>query len=83
MNFQEDIPSIPIQICKIHDVILFDLTSMQGATEICDYPELVREPLRLEPNFNFFPEHLTELSVLGERMYSFVVDKHGFNGKKV
>ena len=48
MNFQDDMPSIPIDDFKDHYVLVFDLTSMQDATENCHYPELVREPLRLE-----------------------------------
>ena len=42
MNFQDDIPSIPIDNFKDHYVLVFDLTSMQDATENCHYPELVR-----------------------------------------
>ena len=48
MNFQEDIPQIPIDIFKDHYVLVFDLTSMQDATENCHYSELVGEPLSLE-----------------------------------
>ena len=48
MNFQDDIPSIPIDDFKDHYVLVFELTSMQDATENCHYPELVGEPLRLE-----------------------------------
>ena len=45
MNFQDDIPSIPIDKFKDHYVLLFDLTSMQDAFENCHYPELVvRDP---------------------------------------
>ena len=68
MNFQDDIPSIPIDNIKDHYVLLFDLTSTQDATESCHYPKLVGEPLRLELNFTFPLEHVTELIVLGERM---------------
>ena len=32
LNFQDDIPSIPIDDFKDHYVLLFDLTSMQNAT---------------------------------------------------
>ena len=64
MNFQDDIPSIPIDNFKDHYVLVFDLTSMQDATENCHYPELVGEPLRLELNFTFPREHVTELIVL-------------------
>ena len=38
MNFQDDIPSIPIENFKDHYVLVFDLTSMQDATENCHYP---------------------------------------------
>ena len=34
-NFQDDIPSIPIDNFKDHYVIVFDLTSMQDATQNC------------------------------------------------
>ena len=47
MNFQDDIPSIPIDKFKDHYVLVFDLTSMQDATEKCRYLELVGEPLSL------------------------------------
>ena len=75
MNFQDDIPSIPIDNFKYHYELVFDTTSMHDATENCHYPELVGEPLRLELNFNFPLEHVTELIVLGERMSSVEVDK--------
>ena len=50
-NFQDDIPSIPIDNFQDRYVLVIDFTSMQDATEHCHYPELVGEPLRLEPNF--------------------------------
>ena len=83
MNFQDDIPSIPIDDFKDHYVLVFDLTSMQDATEICHYPERVGEPLRLELNFTHPLENVTELIVLGERMSSVAVDKFGVVGKNV
>ena len=83
MNFQDNIPSIPIDNFKDHYVLVFDLTSMQDATENCHYPELVGEPLRLELNFTFPLEHVTELIVLGERMSSVAVDKFGVVGKNI
>ena len=82
MNFQDDIASIPIDNFKDNYVLVFDLTSMQDATENCHYPELIGEPLRLELNFTFPLEHVTELIVLGERMSSVAVDKFGVVGKK-
>ena len=83
MNFEDDIPSIPIDDFKDHYVLVFDLTSMQDATENCHYPELVGEPLRLELNFTKPLENVTELVVLGERMSSVAVDKFGVVGKNV
>ena len=83
MNFQDDIPSIPIDNFKDHYVLVFHLTSMQDATENCHYPGLVREPLRLELNFSFPLEHVTELIVLGERMSLVAVDKFGVVGKNI
>ena len=83
MNFQDDIPSIPIDDFKDHYVLVFDLTSMQDAAENCHYPELVGEPLRLELNFTNPLENVTELIVLGERMSSVAVDKFGVVGKNV
>ena len=83
MNFQDDIPSIPIDNLKDHYVLVFDLTSIQDATENCHYPKLVGEPLRLELNFTFTLEHVTELIVLGERMSSVAVDKFGVVGKNI
>ena len=77
MNFQDDISSIPIDDFKHHYVLVFDLTSIQDATEICHYPEFVGEPLRLELNFTNPLENVTELIVLGKRMSSVAVDKFG------
>ena len=75
MNFQDDIPSIQIDNFKDHYVLVFDLTSMQDATENCHYPELVGEPLRMELNFTYPLEHLTELILLGEWVSSVPADK--------
>ena len=83
MNFQDYIPSIPIENFKDHYVLVFNLTSMQDATENCQYPEQVGEPLRLELNFTFPLEHVTELIVLRERMSSVAVDKFGVVGNNI
>ena len=83
MNFQDDIPSIPIDNFKDHYVLVFDLTSMQDATKNYHYPELIGEPLRLELNFTFPLEHVTELSVLGKPMSSVAADKFGVVGKNI
>ena len=81
MNFQDDILSIPIDNLKDQYVLVFDLTSMQDATEHCRYPELIGEPLRLELYFSSPLENVTEVIVLGERMSLVAVDKFGVVGK--
>ena len=57
---------------------MFDLPSIQDATEDCHYPEHVGEPPRLELNFTFPLEHATELIVS-----SVAVDKFGVVGKNI
>ena len=64
MIFQGDFPSLPTDNFNDHHVLVSDLTSMQDATENCHYPELVGEPLRLELNFTFPLEYVTEFFVL-------------------
>ena len=81
MTFHDDIPSISNYNFKDHYVLVFDSTSMQDATENCHYPETVGKPLRLELNFTFPQEHVTELIVLGERMSLVAVDKLCVVGK--
>ena len=83
MIFQNDIPSFPIDKFKDHYVLVFDLTSIQDATENCHHPELVGEPLRLELYFIFPIEHVIELFVLGERISSAAVDKFSVVGKSM
>ena len=75
MNFRDDIPSIPFDDFEDHYVLVFDLTSIQDATENCHSPELVGEPLRLELIFTNPLENVTELIVLGKQMSSVAVDK--------
>ena len=77
MNVQVDIPSIQIDNFKDHFVLVFDLNSVQDATEICNYPELVGEPPGLELNVTFLLEHAIELIVLRERFSLFAVDRFG------
>ena len=81
MNFRDDIPPIPVHNFKDHYVLVFDLTSMQDATEHCHYPELIGERLRLELHFSSPLEIVIEVILLGERMSSVAVDKFGVVGK--
>ena len=80
-NFRGDIASTPIDNFKDHFVLVFDLPSVQDATEKYHYPELVGEPVRLELNSTFSLEHITELIVLGEQMSSVSLVKVGVVGK--
>ena len=81
INFQDFIPSIPVDKFQDHYVIVLDLTSMQDTTEHCQYPELIGEPLRLELYFSSPLENVAEVIVLGERMSCVAVDKFGVVGK--
>ena len=83
MNFQDNIPKIPINIFKDDYVLVFDLTLIQNATEHCHYPEPIGEPLRLELFFNSSLEKVTEVIVLGERMSFVAGDKFVIVGKNL
>ena len=82
-KIQDDIPSILIDKFKDHCVLVSHLTSMLDATEHCHYPELVREPLRLELCLSSPLMNVTEIIVLGERMSFVAVDKLGVVGKNL
>ena len=83
MNFQDATPSIPFDNFKDDYVLVFNLTPMKDAFENSHYAELVGEPLRLELNFTFPLEHVTELIVLGNQMPSVAIDKSGVVGKNI
>ena len=80
-NFQADIPSFPVGNFKDHYILVFDLTSMQDATEHFHYPDLIGEAVKLELYFSSHLENVTEVFVLGERMSSVAVDKFVVVGK--
>ena len=81
MKFRDDIPSIPLDNFKNDYVLVFDSIWMQDANENCHYHELVGEPLKLELNIAFPPEHVTEVIVLGERMSPIAIHKIVVVGK--
>ena len=62
MNFQDDIPSIPVDYFKDHYVLVFDLTSMQDATDHCHHPDIIWEALRLELYFSS-PQQMLQKSL--------------------
>ena len=81
--FQDDIPSIPNVNFEDHCVLVFNLTSMQDATELFSYPELVGQPLKPELFFTFPLEQVTEIILLGELKSFVAVDKVCVNGKSI
>ena len=83
VNFQDDIPSILVDNFKDRHVLVFDLTSMQYATEIFHHPELVGEPLKYELKFTYPLEHDTGLIVLGEWMSPVAVHRFRVAGKLI
>ena len=83
INSEDDIPSIPINDCKDHYLLVFDLKPKQDNAENCYYRELKGEPLRLELNFTFPLKQGTTLIVLGQQMSSVAVDKFGVVGKNI
>ena len=83
MNFNEDIPALPLQVFQDHYILVFDLTSLQDAGECVHYPELTGESIRLELFFEYPLENVTEIIVLGERISTVKIDKFGTVGKNV
>ena len=83
INIQNDILSKLVDNFKDHYVLVFDLFSLQDATEHCYYPELSGEPQRLELYFSSPLENVTEIIVLGERMSCVAVDKFSVVGKNL
>ena len=83
MNFRDYIPSFPIDNFKDLYVLVFDLTSMQNATEYCHYPDLVGQPLRVELYFSSLLVNVTEVNVLGEQLSSIAVKEFGVVGKNL
>ena len=83
INFQDDVPSIVTKNFKDHYVLVFNLTSMQDATENFPHPDVVAEPLRLELNFTFPLEHVTDLILLRKRMSPVACEKFGAVEKKI
>ena len=82
MNFQDDFPSIPFSNFEDHFVLVFDLTCFHDANEIFHYRELVGEP-ESGAVLTYPLEHVTELSVLGERTSSVANDKFGVVRKHI
>ena len=82
-DFQDDIPWILIDHSEDHYVLVFDLNSKQDATENWLRPEPVGKPLRLELNFTFPQEYVTELIVVGERLFLVEIDRFGVVGKNI
>ena len=82
-SFQDEIISILNDNFKDLHVLVFDLSFMQNAIELCHYPKLFRGPLRLELNFTFPLEHVTDLFVVGKQVPLVENDKLIVVGKNI
>ena len=82
LKVHDDLQSIPIDNLKHHYVLMFDLISIQGATEHCHYSGWIGEPLRLELNLNGALGSVTEVKILGEQLSLVAVDKSSALGEK-
>ena len=83
MQFNEDFPALPMEDFQHHNILVFELTSLQDAAEQLHYPELSGESLRLEMFFQFPLEQVTEVIVLGERLSNVQIDKFGTVAKSI
>ena len=83
MNFNEEVPALPIDLFQNHYVLVFDHTTLQDAGENIHYPELSGESIRLEMFFARPLTNGTELIVLGERMSTVKIDQFGTVAKSV
>ena len=83
MQFNEDLPTLPMEDFQNHHILVFDLTSLQDAAEQLHYRELSGESLRLEKCFQFPLEQVTEVIFVGERLSNIQNDKFGTVAKKV
>ena len=75
VNFQDNIPPISNDYCINNYVLVIDLISMQDSTENFHQRGLAGETLRLELNFTFPLEHVTDFFLLGKRKSSVAVDR--------
>ena len=83
MQFNEGFPALPMEDFQNHYILVFDLTSLQDASEHLHYPELSGESLRLEMFFQFPLEQVTEVITLGERLSNIQIDKFGTVAKNI
>ena len=83
INFDEEISALTNNLFQNHYVLVFDLTSLQDAGENIHYPELSGGSIRLEMFFKRPLRNVTEIIVLGERMYTVKIDQFGTVAKNV
>ena len=77
LNFDEDGPGIPLQEYLEHFFQVFDLTSTQEANVQIYYPDVVAASLTLELYFTSRLPSATEVTVFGERLSTFFIDRIG------
>ena len=83
MNFNGEIPALPIDFFTDHYVLVFNLTSLQDAGEKVLYRELSGERFCLEMFFERPLTNVTELIVLGDRIPTVKIDQFGTVAKNV
>ena len=83
MSFNEEFPALPHHQFQNHYTLVFDLTSLQDAGENIHYPELRGESIRLEMFFDRSLRNVTEIIVLGEKMFNVKIDQSGTVAKNV
>ena len=83
MQFNDDLPALPLEDFQNHYFLVFDLISLQDAAEQLRYLELSGESLRREMIFQFPLEQVTEVIVLSERLSIVQIDKIGTVAKNV
>ena len=80
---QDDKLSYPCDNFKDHYALVLILTSTQDVTEKYQDPELVGKPLRLELNFAYHLQNVTQLNVLENKMSTVAVEKFGVVGNNL
>ena len=83
VQFNEDFPALPMEGFQNHFILVFDLTSLQGAAEQLHYPELSGESLRLKIFFQVPLEQVTETIVLRKRLSNVQIDNFGKVAKNI
>lgn len=83
MTFNDDPPDMPLNDFENHFIQVYDITSLHDAGESLYYPELIGGSIRVELIFNESLADPTEVIILGERLSTILIDRHGTVAKNV